>query len=250
MTQTPNPRQTNSDISDDKPRKGLCEMKDHWWDRKTDEVQKYADSNNSKQLIRALKTVYRPTQSGPTFYYQMMDQHWSRTRRPWENDGQNISANYWTDFHQSAPLHLTRFLSSPFWMSLITCHQSLSSWSHPPDKLWLNTRKRWNPAELYKAAGPEAIDVFDDILSCIWEQEKMPEDFWDALIVVLYKNKGSKADCRNYRDISLLSIARKILAWIILNQLITMSEANLPEAKCGFHSGHSMVKMIFSVRQV
>ena len=33
------------------------------------------------------------------------------------------------------------------------------------------------PANLYKAAGPEAIGIFHDILSCIWEQEKMPEDF-------------------------------------------------------------------------
>ena len=86
------------------------------------------------------------------------------------------------------------------------------------------------PAKLYKAAGPEAIDVFHDILSHIWEQENMPEDFWDASTVALYKNKGSKANCRNYRGISLLSITRKILAQVILNQLITMSKANLPEA--------------------
>ena len=106
------------------------------------------------------------------------------------------------------------------------------------------------PAELYKATGPEAIDVFHDILSHIWEQEKMPEDFWDALIVVLYKNKGSKANSRNYRGISLLFIAGKILAWVILNWLITMSEANLPEAQCGFCPGCSTVNMIFSVGQV
>ena len=37
------------------------------------------------------------------------------------------------------------------------------------------------PAKLYKAAGPEAIDVFHDILSHIWEQEKIPEDFWRCL---------------------------------------------------------------------
>ena len=82
----------------------------------------------------------------------------------------------------------------------------------------------WNdgiPAELYQAAGQEAINVFNDILSHILEQEKMMEDFQDALIVVLYKNKGSKANCRNYRGISLLFINGKI-------QLITVSEANLP----------------------
>ena len=71
-----------------------------------------------------------------------------------------------------------------------------------------------------------------------------------ALIVALYKNKGSKADCGNYRGISLLSIAGKIFACIILNRLIAISEANLPEAQCGFRPGRSTVDMIFTVRQV
>ena len=78
----------------------------------------------------------------------------------------------------------------------------------------------------------------------------MPEDFRDALIVALYKNKGSKADCGNYRGISLLSIAGKIFARIVLNRLIAVSEANLPEAQCGFHPGRSTVDMIFTVRHV
>ena len=77
----------------------------------------------------------------------------------------------------------------------------------------------------------------------------MLEDFHDALIVALYKNKGSIANCGNYRGISLLSIAREILASVILSWLIIMSEANLSEAQCEFHAGHSMVNMTFSVRQ-
>ena len=120
-------------------------------------------------------------------------------------------------------------------------HQMNSDWAPVTDGIL---------AELYKAVGPETINVFHDILSHIWEQEKMPEDIHDALIVALYKNKGSKANCRNYRDISLLSIARKILAWVILNGFITMSEANLPEAQCRFHTGCSLVDMILSLRQV
>ena len=78
----------------------------------------------------------------------------------------------------------------------------------------------------------------------------MPENFSDALIVALYKNKGSKADCGNYRGISLLSTAGKIFARIILNRLIAVSEANLPEAQCGFRPGRSTVGMIFTVRKV
>ena len=50
---------------------------------------------------------------------------------------------------------------------------------------------------------------------------------------------------------SLLSIAGKILARIILNRLIfNISEHNLLEAQCGFRPGRSTTDMIFAVRQV
>ena len=75
----------------------------------------------------------------------------------------------------------------------------------------------------------------------------MPEDFRDALVVALYKNKGSKVNCGNKRGISLLSIAGKILARIILNRLIAVSEANLPDVQCRFRPGRSTVDMIFTV---
>ena len=78
----------------------------------------------------------------------------------------------------------------------------------------------------------------------------MPEDFRDALIVALYKNKGSKADCGKYRGISLLSIVGKIFARIVLNRLIAVPEANIPKAQYGFLPGRSTVDMIFTVRQV
>ena len=77
----------------------------------------------------------------------------------------------------------------------------------------------------------------------------MPDDFRDALIVSLYKKKGSKSDCGNYWGISLLSVAGKIFAWVILNRLITVSEQTLPEAQCGFRPGRNTVDMIFAVRQ-
>ena len=87
-------------------------------------------------------------------------------------------------------------------------------------------------------------------MNSIWDEEEIPEDLRDALIVVIYKNNGSRADCGNYRSISLLSIAGKICARVILNRLMTMSEKCLPEAQCGFRPGHSTTDMIFVNRQV
>ena len=48
------------------------------------------------------------------------------------------------------------------------------------------------PVEIYEAAGPDALGAFHDVLLTIWEEEMMPDDFCDALIISLYKKKGSK----------------------------------------------------------
>ena len=77
------------------------------------------------------------------------------------------------------------------------------------------------PAEIFITAGPVALATFHTILASIWEKEYMPKHFRNATIVSLFKNKFSKADCGNYQSIILLSIAGKVLAWVILNHLIT-----------------------------
>ena len=69
-----------------------------------------------------------------------------------------------------------------------------------------------SPAWLYKAAGPNAFEAFHGVLQSIWEEEMMPDDFHDALIVTFFKNKGSRAEYGNDRGVPLLSIAGKIFA--------------------------------------
>ena len=79
----------------------------------------------------------------------------------------------------------------------------------------------------------------------------MPNAFLGAIIVTLFKKKDNKADCGNHCGISLLSIAGKILAWVILNHFInSVSGESLPESQCGFRPGHSTGDMSFSLRQV
>ena len=52
----------------------------------------------------------------------------------------------------------------------------------------------------------------------IRETEEIPKEWKDAIIVPVFK-KGRRKDCENYRGISLLSIAEKILARILVNRL-------------------------------
>ena len=78
----------------------------------------------------------------------------------------------------------------------------------------------------------------------------MPQDVKNASVLSLFKNKGCKYGCGNYRGISFLPIAGKIRARAILNRQISSgSEESQPDAQCGFGPGHSTVDMVFLVRQ-
>ena len=228
------------------------EMKDTRWDRKAEEVHMYADTHNSKKFFSgALKAVYGPSKLGST---PLQSTDGSMLIKDQEG-----LRNRWAE-------HFSTLLNKPPTVDLTALEQvpqqpTLNDSDLPPSMDELSKAlKQTNsgrvsgkdsiPAEIHKAAGPRAMDVSLVIIQSIWDQGKMPKDFPDALIVALYKYKGSKADCGNYRGISILSLAETIFARIILNRLIAVSEANLPEAQCGFRPGRSTVNMIFTVRQV
>ena len=66
------------------------------------------------------------------------------------------------------------------------------------------------------------------------------------MIITLYKNKGEKSDCSNYHGITLLSIAGKIPARVLLNRLVpTIAKDILPETQCGFRSNRGTTDMVF-----
>ena len=68
------------------------------------------------------------------------------------------------------------------------------------------------PAEVYQHGGEAGLDKLLDLCTNGWEKGTLPQDLRNAVIVPLYKNKGEKPDCSNYRYITLLSVAGKILA--------------------------------------
>ena len=107
------------------------------------------------------------------------------------------------------------------------------------------------PLELRKERGPALHSTLHELLVCCWEQGRLPSDLHDAVIVILYKNKGEKPDCSNYRGITLLSIAGKILARELLNRLVpTIAEDHLPETQCGFRANRGTTDMVFILRQL
>ena len=83
------------------------------------------------------------------------------------------------------------------------------------------------------------------------EQDKLPQDLRDVVIITLYKNEGEKSDGGNYRGITLLSIACKVLPRLLLNRLVTsIAEEHLPESQCAFRANRGTTDMVFVLRQL
>ena len=78
-----------------------------------------------------------------------------------------------------------------------------------------------------------------------WEVGSVPKAWKDPSIVSIYK-KGDRTVCGNYRGISLLYIAGKIFAKILLNRLSThITPTVVPETQSGFRGNRVTVDMTF-----
>ena len=58
------------------------------------------------------------------------------------------------------------------------------------------------PVEVWKNLGGEGVDMLLDLLQKIFEQERMPEEWRDTVLVPTFKEKGNVQDCGNYIGIS------------------------------------------------
>jgi hypothetical protein len=70
---------------------------------------------------------------------------------------------------------------------------------------------------------------FIKLIISIWNKEELPEEWKESI----YKN-GDKADCNNYKGISLLPTAYKILSNILLSRLTPYAEEIIGDYECGF----------------
>ena len=113
-----------------------------------------------------------------------------------------------------------------------------------------------------KASGPDNIsaemlkshngiaDWLWDIVNKCWTEENLPQDWKLAEIVPLYKNKGKRYECGNYRGISLLSVPGKVFASIILNRRKDAFVQVLREEQCGFRKSRGCTDQLFALRQI
>ncbi|KAL8585003.1 hypothetical protein ACOMHN_043639 [Nucella lapillus] len=187
--------------------KRLRSMKDEWWKNKAEEIQGYADSKNAKLLYSSLREVYGPPQRSAApirnLQGELLTDNEAINRRWSEHFEQLLSRP-----SSIAPSVIEQIQSRPLQMEL----------DDPPTKdevaraiAQLQCGKSAGPdgilPEVFKAGSQPLIQKFTEFLCMCWEDGCLPQDLKDARIVHLYKGKGDKSSCDNYRGISLLSIA-------------------------------------------
>nr|VZI26313.1 unnamed protein product [Spirometra erinaceieuropaei] len=230
----------------------LREMQDAWTARKAEEIQGYADRNEWKNFFSAIKAVYGPPTKGTapllsadgntllTEKTQIL-QRWAEHFRGVLNRSSAISdvaIERLPQVETNVDLDLP-----PSLQETIRAVQQLSSGKAPGSDTM--------PAEIYKNGCPQLMDHLTALFQEMWRPGEVPQDLKDATIVHLYKRKGNRQVCDNHRGISLLNIAGKIFARILLNRLNNhLEEGLLPESQCGFRRHCRTTDMIFAARQL
>ena len=107
------------------------------------------------------------------------------------------------------------------------------------------------PAEVFKYGGEDLLHRLTDLIQWCWRSGGVPQQWLNATIATLYKRKGEKSECGNYRGLSLLDVAGKILAKIMSSRFNkSIAEKLLPDSQCGFRADRSTNDMIFVCRQL
>ena len=150
------------------------QMQDKWWEVKGAQVQLYAGTHNAKKFFSSLKTVLGSSASGCS---PLLSSDWSTLIKHQEE-----LSKRWQE-------HFSNLLNRPSSVDADALNQIPQQPMHdsltdPPtmgeiEKAICQTNsgrasgKNCIPAEIYKTAGPNALQAFHDVLLSIWEEEKM-----------------------------------------------------------------------------
>jgi len=92
------------------------------------------------------------------------------------------------------------------------------------------------PAELFKAGGETVVDRMHIICVAIWETGEWPEE-WTFSTFIPFPKKGDLKQCTNYRTISFVLHASKVLLRIILERIGVKTETEIADEQTGFRQG-------------
>ena len=105
------------------------------------------------------------------------------------------------------------------------------------------------PAELYKADSDVAVKELTRLFNRIWHEEKVPDQWKKGLIVKIPK-RGDLKECKNWRGVTLLPVASKVMGRVIIERIQNGVDHVLRKEQAGFRKNKSTVDQIFILRNI
>ena len=225
-------------------------MENNWWVWKAAQIQSYANINDTKIFYEALIGVY-----GPSCFL-----HPVRSTDGILIKNKEMILKRWAEYLQNLlnKVHTT----DPGFLDDLPTLLIVPKLDDPPsfdevEKAILSLKDNKTaftdniPAEVIKYCGCALHRRLHNFILDCWSANSLPQQWRNANIILLYKQKGDRAECGNSRGISLLSVAGNVLAKIMLTRILKhVVGLVLPESQCGFRSGRSTIDMIFIARQL
>ena len=103
--------------------------------------------------------------------------------------------------------------------------------------------------KMLKADVDTTTNVLQALFKKIWDQEEIPDDWGKSLIVKLPK-KGDLTACRNWRGITLIPTAAKVVGKMIITRIRDGINQQLRGEQAGYRSDRSTTEHIFVLRYI
>ena len=88
-----------------------------------------------------------------------------------------------------------------------------------------------------------------ELVTQIWEEERIPEEWKETIIVPIHK-RGGRDRCEKYRGVALGNATYKILLYIILGKMKPYIEKITDDYQNGFRDGRCVIDNIFALKIV
>ena len=103
--------------------------------------------------------------------------------------------------------------------------------------------------ELFLLLDDDSTQVLLEFYNKIWEAGVVPNDWKEAIVVSIYKNKGTDTDPGSYRPISLLNAIYKVFAAMLQTRLSGQHDSHTRGTRYGFRSGRGTAHPLFILRR-
>ena len=105
------------------------------------------------------------------------------------------------------------------------------------------------PADVFTILDPDSELLLLSVYNAAWDNQTTPPEWSEALVVSIFKGKGSDALPENYRPISLLNAVYKLYAAMLQARLLESCEHKLRPTQYGFRPHRSTLHPLFTVRR-